>query len=155
MKKYIFIAAMALSLLALASCEKYEDGRPSKAVRNEFKSMYPDARDIEWEVEAGYWAVSFETGKAPDVKERTAWYDAAGNWIRTKTEIPVSALPQEIKNYISGSSYAGATIADVDADYYETPSGNFYRLDIIYDGVKMEIDVSEDGKVTVADVGVL
>jgi len=71
MLAYAVMAALALSLL---SCEKYEDGKPSKDVRTEFRDMYPDARDVEWEAERGLWKVSFETGIPPAVDEHFIWY---------------------------------------------------------------------------------
>ena len=58
----MIFAVAAIAALTLLSCEKYEDGKPAKSVRSEFAEMYPDARDVEWEAEAGYWKVSFETG---------------------------------------------------------------------------------------------
>ena len=40
MKKIMVIAAAVMVLSAAVSCEKYEDGRPSKDVRAEFSRMY-------------------------------------------------------------------------------------------------------------------
>ena len=93
MKRFtLVVAAMfAVSLsFGAISCDKYDDGRPDKSVRNEFSQMYPDARDVEWEAEAGYWKVSFETGKAPDRIDHEAWYAEDGTWVRTVSEYPIS-----------------------------------------------------------------
>ena len=58
MKKIMMILACVVAMTTVA-CEKYEDGRPSKDVRTEFKKMYPEAKDVEWGHEPGFWVVSF------------------------------------------------------------------------------------------------
>lgn len=143
-------AVLAAAAMTLLSCEKYEDGKPAKGVRDEFAEMYPDAKDVEWEAEAGYWKVSFELGKAPDVKECEAWYDAQGNWVRTETDIVASALPQSVKDALAASEYASAVISDNDVDFVQTPEGDYYQLELNFNGVKIRLNVSEDGDVSLA-----
>lgn len=153
MKRIMMILTVAVTFLTVMSCDKYEDGRPSKDVRKEFERMYPDARDVEWEYQGAYWEVSFETGSRPDVKEHTAWYDKDANWIQTKTEIFLSEVPQAIKDYLAASEYGTGQFEDNDAEFYETQSGNFYRFDMRYGGVEMEVDVNENGEVSPAKYG--
>ncbi len=152
MKRIFAILAIAASLVAMASCEKYEDGRPSKDVRTEFKNMYPDAWDVEWEMEIGldgkYWEVSFETGSKPNGTEHTAKYDMDGNWIETETDIFWNAVPQGVKDALS-AKYAGSVLEDHTVGYVETPTGIFYRFDIYLNGVEVDVKVTEDGQVTV------
>lgn len=149
MKKMMLFAALLAAMLV--SCDKYEDGRPQKNVINEFKSMYPDAFDVEWGWEGIYWEVSFETGSRPNGVEHEALYDTDGNWIQTKTEIPVSSVPQKIKDFLTADpTYGSASLADNEADYFETPSGNFYRFSIRLDGIAIEVDVNENGEVSPA-----
>ena len=151
MKKIMMIMAVALAALAMISCERYEDGRPQKDVRNEFSKMYPNAFDVEWEWDGTYWDVSFETGSRPNGTEHEAWYDKTGSWLRTKTEIAVSAVPQEIQDFLSADpTYGTAPYADNDAEFIETPSGNFYRFDLRVNGVVVEVDVNVNGEVTFA-----
>lgn len=151
MKKIMIVMAVAVAALFTASCDKYDDGKPSKDVRNEFNRMYPDAFDIEWEWEGTYWDVSFETGNRPNGIEHEAWYDPQGNWMRTKTEMLLSAVPQMIKDYLNADAeYGTASYADGDVSYIETPSGNFYRFDLMLLGRKIEVDVNTDGEVTFA-----
>ena len=142
------IVVVAVAAMTLVSCEKYEDGKPARTVRTEFARMYPDAKDVEWEAEAGYWKVSFETGKAPDVKEREAWYDASGEWIRTETDILSSALPKSVKDALAASEYATAVLSDSDIEYVETPDGNYYELEVRFGGVEVALKVTEDGEVS-------
>ena len=148
MKRILAFTVMAVAALSLLSCEKYEDGKPSKDVRTEFKDMYPDARDVEWEAERGLWQVSFETGTPPAVKEHEAWYDANGNWIRTETDILASELPRSVKDALAASEYASATLLPDEIEYVTTPAGDYYSLELMFNGVKIRLNVTEGGEVS-------
>lgn len=148
MKRILSFILMLTAATLLLSCEKYEDGKPLKNVRNAFSEMYPGARDVEWDAENGYWVVSFELGTPPNVKECEAWYDVDANWLRTETDLVDSALPQSIKDAIAASEYASALLSAGDVDYVETPDGNFYELEVNLNGLEIRLKVSEDGKVS-------
>lgn len=151
MRKMIIAAAALLAAMAFVSCDKYEDGRPSKDVRSEFARMYPDAFDVEWEWDGMNWDVSFETGKRPNGTEKEAWFDKAGNWLRTDTDMMLSAVPQNIKDYLAADpTYGTAQIADNEVDFIETPSGSFYRFELSVEGRRVEVDVNVNGEVTFA-----
>ena len=149
MKKIMILAAVLAA--TMISCDKYEDGRPGKDVISQFDRMYPEAFDVEWGREGTYWEVSFETGARPNGIEHEAIYDADGNWIQTKTEISIGSVPQFIRDFLTADPvYGSASLADNEADYIETPSGNFYRFSIRLDGITVEVDVNENGKVSLA-----
>ena len=148
MKRILSFILVLVTAALLLSCEKYEDGKPLKNVRNAFSEMYPDARDVEWDAENGYWVVSFELGTPPNVKECEAWYDVDANWLRTETDLVDSALPQSVKDAIAASEYASALLSAGDVDYVETPDGNFYELEVNLNGLEIRLKVSEDGKVS-------
>lgn len=143
------------ALIVASSCEKYEDGRPSKNVRSEFSKMYPDAWDVEWErTGSESWQVSFETGKRPAGTERKAWYDLNGNWIQTLTEVFLADVPQNIKNYLHQSEYGSLQFEDNDAEYFETSSGEtFYRFDLMMGHREIQVDVYMGGDVIPARYG--
>lgn len=143
---------LTLSVMSLQSCEKYEDGKPVKSVRDAFAEMYPSARDVEWERELSYWKVSFELGTYPDVKECDAWYGQNANWIRTETDILESALPQFVKDALTNSEYAAAVLDAGDIKYVETPEGNFYQLEVLLKGLEIKLKVTEDGNISLSDV---
>ncbi len=153
MKRIVAIIAIAAAMVTIASCEKYENGRPSKDVRSEFERMYPDAWDVEWEMDYGmqetYWEVSFETGKRPNGIDHTAWYDMNGRWVATETDILLNAVPQHVKDALT-AEYVEMLLEDHEIEYYETPDGNFYRFDIYNHGIEIKVDVTEKGEVSVA-----
>ena len=150
MKRIILTVILAVSAMTLFSCEKFEDGKPVKSVREAFAEMYPDARDVEWDMELTGWKVSFETGTPPDIKESEAWYDRDGNWLRTETDLLASALPQVVKDALAASEYASAVLDAGDVEFVETPDGNFYQLEVILKGLEVKLKVSEDGKISLA-----
>ena len=83
-----------------------------------------------------------------------AWYDDKGVWIQTVTEVLLSDVPQNIKNYLQESQYGGATFEDNDAEYYQTQSqDDFYRFDLLIGGREIEVDVNTNGTVTQAQYG--
>lgn len=154
MKKILTILTVVAAVILSVSCEKYEDGKPSKDVRTEFADMYPDAWDVEWERNGSGWVVSFETGKRPNGTEHKAWYDKDGAWIQTVTDVILADVPQSIKNYLQESEYAQAQFEDYDAEYFETQAGdNFYRFDLVMGGRDIEVDVNTNGEVTPARYG--
>jgi hypothetical protein len=148
------IAMAAAAALTLLSCEKYDDGKPSKDVRSEFNKMYPGARDVEWEPEFGNWVVSFETGKVPNVKEHEAWYDVSGNWLRTETDVRESDLPKAVRDALEASEYASPYLKIDDIDFVETPDGDFYQVDVEVAGVEISLDVTTDGVISVSSLGI-
>lgn len=153
MKRMITIAAVMILLAAAGACEKYEDGRPSKDVRAEFARMYPSAWDVEWEVFGQYWVVSFETGSRPDGTDNKAWYEHDGTWVQTFTDVRLSAVPQSVKDSLAASEYGSGQIEGNDVEYCQTPAMNFYRFDMMFGGREIEVDVSENGDVTIVDYG--
>ncbi len=140
MKKIFAIITVAVSLLTIASCEKYEDGRPPKNARNEFDKMYPNAFDIEWDYEGFYWEVSFETGSRPNGIEHEAKFDLSGNWIETVTEMFFNSVPQAVKDAFN-AEYGNVRVDDNTVDFVQTPAGDFYRFEIMLGGVKTVVEV--------------
>lgn len=148
MKKVMMIAATVAAVLAIVSCEKFENRRPQSHVTKSLTEFTPEAFNIEWEWEGRYWEVSYMTGTRPNITEHEAWYDKDGNWIRTKTELLLKNVPQQIKDYLSADPvYGTSSLSDNEVDYIQTPTGDFYRFDIRYNGREVEIDVTTDGGV--------
>lgn len=147
--RFMLILTVAASFAAMA-CDMYDDGVPAKSVRNEFKAMYPDARDVEWEREGRNWSVSFEIGRRPNEVDYEAYYDTSGNWIMTQNDVLLVDIPAAVKNYLASSEYGALPYADRDAEFYHTPTGDFYRIELSKDGREIEVDVAVDGKVTPA-----
>ena len=153
MKRNFILAISAISALTLVSCEMLDDGmyRPEKKILRNFDESYPKARDVDWDFENGYWVVSFDIGWGVDKEEYEAWYDVDGNWMMTKRELYLANVPRHIKDALAADpEYGNARIGDGEVEHYVLPNEEFYRFDIIHNGREVEVDVSEEGEVSLA-----
>lgn len=155
MKRMFFVFAVMTAIMTVASCDKYDDGRPDKSIRRDFNSDYPDAWDVEWEREGQYWVVSFETGARPDGIDHEVWYTSSGEWVMSRTEVAIVDVPRTVKDHLAADPvYGAAAFEDFDAEYIEKPSGSFYRFDMRLDGREVDVDVTESGEVSPAKYGI-
>ncbi len=148
---------LALSAIVIASCTKHDPINggvtPSKAAQAGFESQVPpqtnDIWDVEWDFEGTYWEVSYETGTRPHGIEYTMYFDLDGNWLATKTEVLLTAVPQAIMDALTASEYGQYPLDDREADYVEKADGTiFYKFDIEIGGRDAEIEITLDGKIS-------
>ena len=148
--KFMLILTVVSTFVVMA-CDMYDDGFPPKAARNEFKKMYSNAKDVEWDREGAYWSVSFETGTMSNRIDHEAVFDASGKWVLTETETYLSSVPQSVKDALAASpEYGNLRFDDNEVKFFQTPSGDFYRFDLEKDGRDVDVDVTVDGKVSLA-----
>ena len=144
--KLVLALVLLISIISM-SCDMYDDGIPPKAVRTQFRSMVDGARDIEWDREGQNWSVSYEIGRV----EYETLYDPNGKWLVTEKEVYLSDVPQNIKAFLAASpEYGNLPFDDNTVEYYQTPSGNFYRFELSNQGRDIKVDVTEKGVVTPA-----
>ena len=165
MRKLFILATFAITLVGLGSCSKY-DVLESSAVRRNSDVMPPksvsrnmpaerlqvpsDARDVSWDREGSLWQLSYEVGYGANKIEVEVYFDSEGNWVMTKTDMRIKDVPSYIKEYVTSSSdYAGAVFSDRDADFVERPDGNSYLLEVIVDRMEIDLEVTEDGEISV------
>lgn len=110
------------------------------AIENFIKENYPDARIIETEVENGITEVDIihnQIGK--DVK-----FNSTNEWISTSSDVLVQRLPALVTDAIK-AGYGTYAIDDV--DYVETPTGNFYLIELEKKGENdTKVKVKENGE---------
>lgn len=153
MKLKIYTLLMALSAAwSLQSCDNNDDDSipvPTE-LQNAFSSMYPNVTKVEWETKSGYYVADFRNGY-----EASAWFTPNGEWQMTETDIPYSALPQEVKASYEGSEYAtsqGWKIDDVDklerkgleTVYVIEVEKQNQEVDIYYSEAGVQIKIVED-----------
>lgn len=61
-----------------------------EAVLNAFSQMFPNATDVEWEMDEDTWEVEFEMG---DDEEYEADFAPDGTWLETEKEIRTDKVP--------------------------------------------------------------
>lgn len=110
MKKTILLLAVA-GALALQSCENNKKGVNVNAeVKEAFTAKYPGAKDVRWNTRNTYSIAEFKDNGT----NASAWFDGAGTWYMTETDIPYVALPQTVQTAFKASDYGVWRVDDVD-----------------------------------------
>lgn len=119
--------AFLLTLFALTSCSDDDDdltlSNVPSAVQAQFANLYPSA-SVRWEREGQYYKAEFLNNMASS----EAWFTSDGTWVRTETDFS-RTLPEAVQTYIT-TNYAGYTIDYDDIEWVETPSGNYYYIEL-------------------------
>ena len=105
----------------------YEDfipSQPSSSVEAYIKENYPSARILDIDREKGMTEVEILDGTVC----RELLFNDGGAWMQTKTELRISALPDAVMAAIKASQYATYKIDD--ADFIETPDGEWYLVEL-------------------------
>ena len=95
MKKIMLLAA----LFAFAQTAFTQASKVPEAVKMTFAKAYPNADDVEWELEDGNFEVEFEMS---DDKEMSVVYDTNGTLLETEVEIAFSELPKAAQEALKG-----------------------------------------------------
>ncbi|MEO8447217.1 MAG: PepSY-like domain-containing protein [bacterium] len=131
MKTIIF----AVCVLLIASCSNAQNLKVSQVpsvVKTSFSSLYPDASKVQWEMEDGNYEAGFDQNKV----ETSIIFDAKGTFLQKEVEIPVSELPDAVKNYAT-TNVAGKKIDEAakitDAAGIVTYEAEIGKADYIFD----------------------
>lgn len=141
MKKIILLIALAVTFLQ--SCDENDDnglGNVSEATRAAFVIKYPSAQQVEWEVRNSYRVADFKQGG----KDISAWFDNAGDWYMTETDIPFDLLPDAVKSAFRQSEYQSWEIDDVDM-IERKEMETVYVVEIEQGQDEMDLYYSHDG----------
>lgn len=112
MKTKLLFLAFMVSGLAFYSCDDDDNLKVSDNFKSAFKSLYPNAKNVEWEKKRGYYVADFWRS---DMKaEAEAWFNEQAQWTMTVTEISYNDLPQEVKNGYQASEYSHWRLDDTD-----------------------------------------
>lgn len=142
--KNSFFALLLLAVPALlASCDDDNDNNfdfVTEAVHHAFQTLYPQVQPYEWEIDGPYIKAEFYQTS----KHYEAWFTPEGLWVRTETD-HVGALPEPVANCLA-TTYADYHVDDV--DWVETPTGNFYEVDLEKAGMPdFIVKIAPDGTV--------
>lgn len=102
MMKKTAIWMLALALFgALQACDDDDVKVPSQ-VQTAFAEKFPGATRVEWERRGSYLVADFHDAGY----ETDAWFDAAGVWYMTETEILFQSLPAAVQSAFEAGEYA-------------------------------------------------
>lgn len=145
-KKLLFLTLLLIGVLTftMSACGGDDDLLPEKVptgIKETFNTMFPSVI-AKWERERGLYKAEFFNGMGKDVD---VYFKADGTWVRTVTDVYPLELPQVVKDYVA-ANHADRYIDD--ADWVETPEGNYYLLELDREGqAEIYLRITEDGVV--------
>lgn len=143
-KIYIMKELLTASLgcFLLIGCNVNSQNDVPKAVRENFKKMYPGENDPDWHIDKnGYFESKF---KKKGIHYR-ADYKSDGTWVETEQNISKKDLPKAVRKKLE-KDYDYKKIYEIEKVDHPT-KGIFYDVEIKIDGKKKDIEFLEDGTV--------
>lgn len=119
--KRVLDYSLASLMFAVVGCQQK---LPNDIVLKSFGEKYPDAKYATWQhMEGSIWEAAFLWGE----KERTALFEENGEWLETRSKLPIIKLPKVVLE-----SYESAKTADGLVKIYqlETPNGIYYEFQL-------------------------
>lgn len=139
MKIKLYVIALLLGAIGMQSCDK-EDDIPADKISATIKAFitekYPDARIVEAEIQKGITDVDIVDGAI----SKEVLFDSTDAWISTSWDLAPASLPVVITDSLKKSDYSTYFVDD--ADYFETPTGDYYLLEL--EEGKKEIHIKMD-----------
>lgn len=140
MKKLLF-PILFFALAAVVSCDSDDDKgvAVNATVKSFIEAKYPGAsiRRAEYE-NNGLLEVEFIHNSLL----KDAYFETDNKWVYTEWDIALAALPKSVTDAVA-EAYPSHRIDDV--DYVETPSGDYYEIEIEKRDAELWIYVTADG----------
>ena len=109
------------------------------------QTEYPSAQLIDSYADESVFCVEIMDGGVL----RTLGFDADNNWLYTVTRIGAAELPTAVQSALAQSAYASYAVDEV--FYYNTPTGNYYRLTLQSGTQTVKVDITPEGVLSVVD----
>lgn len=139
----LLILALAVITLSFMSCDNDSvSAETSNEITTFIENNYPGSRIIKIERESNR---TIEADIIHDNQGKDVIFDLEATWLRTTWDVKTSDLPQAVIDILDDTSYQGYHIDD--ADFFETPDGNYYLLELEKGNTEIKVKVSEDGNV--------
>lgn len=128
----------ALPFVLLLGCTEVEQDDTPESVLRSFGTMYPNAKEVEWEHEKDVWEAEFTSNN----HEVTAEFSEAGGWIETETTLNRSEVPIPVVDGIF-AKYPNAEFLK----FEEVRGEDFlaYEVNIRFEGEEIEVLISGSG----------
>ncbi len=121
--------------------ENYLPAEIPAAIETFIKKQYPNARLVEIEVEHGMTEVDIIDGNI----SKEIVFNSSNEWISTSWDVRRNELPETVTRAIASSEkYAGYQIDD--ADFVETPGGEYYLVELEKGELEVKVKVNAEGE---------
>lgn len=154
MRKYPkIVSALAVCLMFTTACSNDDDSRPpgagqvSPQAQSTFESLFPDARDVEWEVRGTYAVADFSYSDAAGGGwvPGSAWFNQSdGTWLMSEYDVRFDRLPDMVKTAFQTGEYATWRVDDVDLIRRDGVTV-LYVIEVENAGQEMDLYYTEDG----------
>lgn len=134
MKTAVMVAAL-LGLITVCCAQDIPQNDVPSVVLNSFKTSFPQAQDVEWEMNGDLYNIEFEINKV----DHEAWIDKNGRLVKHKTELKPGELPANVRNAVA-AKYKNMVIDD--ADKIEKDGKTYYKIGL--DGKTGDLDIIVD-----------
>ncbi len=141
MKPILFLLILVL-FYSNYSCKSFGQDATPEAVKQTFKSKYPNENDPDWHTDKNG---NYESHFKIDGISYRADFDASGQWIETESNIKKKELPEQIQKRIK-SDFKEYKITEIEqVDHYR--KGRFYDVEFKVNGKKKDIEFDKNGQI--------
>lgn len=136
MKNYFLFAAAILCGSLFVSCDDDNDDNIKKlpeAITSFITQKYPDAKIIEFDMER----TNIEVDIRHENIKKDVTFSKSNEWISTSWDIMVKDLPKVVSD---AAATAHPTLRLDEADRYQTPTGDFYFIELEPGDVKIKVN---------------
>lgn len=128
-------------LFILTACNDDDQTTPNEAVVQAFHARYPTASKVEWDTKNSYLTVDFIDNQLAN----TAWFDQAGQWYMTETELNrLELLPAKVQAAFQAGIYAAWQTDDIDR-LERQDNETIYMIEVKQGKEEYDLYYSEDG----------
>lgn len=138
---FMLLAVAAISIPFIGCEDDTLSENESTAIRASVETMYPGARIVEIERNKS----TIEVDIIHDMISKEVLFSLNNNWISTSWDQDIASLPQTVKDIVNNPQYAGYHIDD--ADFVETPQGNYYLLELEKGNSERKVKVDAAGNI--------
>lgn len=161
--KFLGLLLLAMSLsLGICACENdsnTDDKKVSVEVLKAFEQRFPQALQVDWDVEGKYCVAEFK-GTVPDIPELQledvpqgtlfdleAWFDMSANWKMTVTDVPYKVLPKAVQTGFTASNYGAWKVEDADV-IQRNGVDNVYVIEVEQGNIERYLYFNSKGELT-------
>ena len=109
-----------------------------KTIQDFIYEKYSNAKIVESEYEDGM----IEVEIIHENREKNVYFNGAQKWVMSKWDLRQSELPASVKDVIN-ARYAGYKLDD--AEYVQTPSGDYYQVELERGKEEIKLRINPDG----------